>query len=313
MGDHSSKSSSIFFPKGVIAFRRAPPQRSPRARPPAPRTACFPGGDRVWCWAMRRPLSLALLTLVACGGAPVPAKRPPVDPFSGAELRPTSPLSAEISVVSALPRPLRVPLDACSELFVYAESGPLTATADAGSPEANPIALQKTKIARFSGAHHVDIQSSAAAGVPAVLVLARKEGASWPTYASSRKGPCAYGSERDASVAILDPENAAPQRSLEGALTIRSLAGAKNASVPGLFASLDLLQGRPDLRIPEETATGDEVLYVEDGEGIVTAAEATTPFKGGGIVPVPRGTKHSLTTTAEKAFFALRVRAPIPH
>lgn len=257
---------------------------------------------------------LAPLFLVACGGAPpAQGKRPATDDFAGAELRPTSPLSAEISVISALPRPLRVPLDGCSELFVYAEAGPLAATADSGSPEANPIALQKGKIARFSGAHHVDVQSASTAGVPAVLILARKDGAPWPTFASSRSGACAYGSERDASVAIIDPENAAPQRSLEGALQTRYLAGAKNASVASTYATLDLLQGRPELKIPERALASDEILFVEDGEGMATSGGATTAFKGGSILPVARGTNHGITTTAEKALFSLRVLAPIPH
>jgi hypothetical protein len=257
---------------------------------------------------------LAPLFLIACGGSAAPhaGKRPATDDFAGAELRPTSPLSAEISVIPALPRPLRVPLDGCSELFVYAEAGPLAAIADSGSPEANPIALQKGKIGRFSGAHHVDVQSASTAGVPAVLILARKDGAPWPTFASSRSGACAYGSERDASVAIIDPENAAPQRSLEGALQTRYLAGAKNASVSSTYATLDLLQGRPELKIPEQALASDEILFVEDGEGAATAG-ATTPFKGGSILAVARGTKHGITTTAEKALFSLRVLAPIPH
>lgn len=258
---------------------------------------------------------LAPFLLVACGGpaATHAGKRPATDDFAGAELRPTSSLSAEISVISALPRPLRVPLDACSELFVYAEAGALAATADSGSPEANPIALQKGKIARFSGAHHVDLQSASSAGVPAVLVIARKDGAAWPSFASSRSGACAYGSERDASVAIIDPENAAPQRSLDGALQTRYLAGAKNASVSSTYATLDLLQGRPDLKIPEQSLASDEILYVEDGEGTATSGGATTAFKGGSILPVARGTKHGIATTAEKALFSLRVFAPIPH
>lgn len=61
---------------------------------------------------------------------------------------------------------------------------------------------------------------------------------------------------------------------------------------------------------PEETRPGDQVIYVIEGEAVVTIDAAAHPAQAGACVLIPAGARHHVRNPGRAPLFLLSVYAP---
>ncbi len=297
---------------------------------------------------MRRAPALALL-LAACGAQPAPLTREPtvtgapapapamVDSAGAAQgaampvigrvvgatplepqlltpvaltPRPAQPARVRIALLSMPPgASWAPPAGACQDALLFVREGELRAVGTGIAPPSAPATLYAGDAVRFGPDRDGLVQNLSERVARTVVALVRADGEPSLTEPG---GDCEAA---PASDPLVVPMRSASVRSTpalavyEGALRARILLDEDGAGAHD--GSLTVLEGDPDLTIPEHRhEDAAEVLFVEEGEGVMRIGEREVAVRPGLALYVPPGVLHDLRADGSRPLRAIQVHTP---
>jgi mannose-6-phosphate isomerase-like protein (cupin superfamily) len=206
------------------------------------------------------------------------------------------------------------PISSCQDVLVYLVEGTLDASGTGiGSVDA-PATLYGGDAVRFGPEGDGLVVNTSGEPVRTVVAIARQEDAGPARLAPEERSDrlvCTVRSEADPLVApsrLASYETTAPLHTPSG-LDVRILLDADAAGAE--HAGLAVLVGSPETRVTEHVHDGAaEVLYVEDGEGVLAIGDRRIDIHPGVSVYVAPGMPHSFVPSGERALRMVQFYAP---
>jgi mannose-6-phosphate isomerase-like protein (cupin superfamily) len=256
------------------------------------------------------------------------ARPPTLPPVSG-----TAPETAEVSArvaarEFAMDERWAAPSTACQDVLLYVREGTLDVYGTGIADPRAPARLNAGDAVRFGPEGDGVVRNVGAGRAQTVVVVARRPDRGAPRVPAD---PLAQARlrEEDAVACPLESDagvpatNGDPRRDVRvtrasatpehivagGALRVRILLD--RAGHGAAYAGLSLLDGDADLRVPEHRhAESAEILYVEEGDGLMRLGDGEVRVRAGAVLVVPRGVLHDFRGANTRPLRALQVYAP---
>lgn len=244
------------------------------------------------------------------GWAPVePLPWEPLDPAP----MPAGPRRVLLATMEVPPgRSIFPPVSSCQDVLVYVQQGSLEAMGTGvGSTDA-PTTLYAGDAARFGAEGDGRLTNRTGDPARALVIIARAADAGAPLYtAPVDVGLCVRDEASDPLVRTMRLASTAttPALSVGDALTVRILLDVDGHAAE--HAGLALLEGTAAFTAaPHSHAASDEVLFVEEGDGLLHLGSAVVPVHDGAVLYIPAGVEHSFEPSGTSPFRAIQVYAP---
>ena len=246
-------------------------------------------------------------------------------------VRPRDPAPAEVAEVHARIGELRLdpgarfvpPVSPCDDVLVIVREGTLDASGTGIAPRAQPTTLYPGDAVRFGAEGDGEIVNRGPGVARTVVAYARAVGHGSAPEVPARPigsqvaprptGTCPLAAaSTDALVRPIRVASVATTPALSaagGKLRVRILLDADGAGAR--YGGLSYLEGDPDLVVPAHTHDGAaELLFVEDGEGVMHVGSREVRIRPGAVVYVPERTVHDLRSTGTRPLRAIQVYSP---
>lgn len=205
------------------------------------------------------------------------------------------------------------PVSACQDVLVYVEDGTLEAMGTGvGSTDA-PATLYAGDAVRFGPEGDGRLTNRSGLPASALVVIARAASAGAPLYTSPvDAGLCDFTPASDPLVRpsrLASAATTAPLVVMDGHLEVRILLDLEGTAAE--HAGLAVLTGDETMEVAAHVHDlADEVLYVEEGEGVLTLGERSVEVHPGSVLYIPHGIEHAFQPSGDVGFRAIQLYAP---
>lgn len=228
--------------------------------------------------------------------------------------RPAEPARVRIALLTMAPgTTFSPPTGACQDALLFVREGELRAVGTGVAPPSTPATLYAGDAIRFGPDGDGLVQNLGERVARTVIAFVRADAEPSFTDAGPSQGEGCVGADRRDPLVV--PIRSASVRSTPshaaygGALRARILLDEDGAGAR--HASLTVLEGDPDLTMPEHRHEGAaEVLFVEDGSGTMRIGDREVAVRPGLALYVPPGVLHDLRGDGTRPFRAIQVHTP---
>lgn len=239
---------------------------------------------------------------------------PPYRPIAFAS-PPTSPPEVILAELDMPPGAyFRPPVSSCQDVIILVRDGELEAVGTGIAPSSNPSSLYSGDAVRFGPEGDGLLTNTSGVSAHTILAVARDQ----------------TRFQRSGDAGELEPQGgdctervaSAPTSTLRvGSLsTTESIAVSAELSIQIVLdpdqagaenASLSVMHGTSNYAIPSHANEGSaEVLFIENGSGVMTIGEREVAVHPGSAIYVPRGVTHAFTPDQSAPLHAIQLFAP---
>lgn len=246
-------------------------------------------------------------------GTGVPVEPLPWVPLDPAPV-PAGPRRVLLATMEVPPgRTIFPPVSACQDVLVYVRDGVLEAMGTGVGSSDAPATLYPGDAVRFGPEGDGRLTNRSGLPASALVVIARAADRGAPLYtAPVDAGLCELAVSSDPVVRPSRTASAATTAPLvvnEGHLSVRILLDLDGTAAA--HAGLALLEGDASMRVASHVHDeADEILYVEEGEGLMTVGDERVAVHPGSVLYIPHGLAHAFEPSGTSPFVAVQLYAP---
>lgn len=228
------------------------------------------------------------------------------------------PTSAPEVILAELDMPpgayFRPPVSSCQDVIILVRDGELEAVGTGIAPSSNPSSLYAGDAVRFGPEGDGLLTNTSGVSAHTILAVARDQtrfqrsgdaGELEPQGGdcTERVATTPTSTLRVGSLSTTESIAVSAELSIQIVLD-PDQAGAENAS-------LSVMHGTPGYAIPSHANEGSaEVLFIENGSGVMTIGEREVAVHPGSAIYVPRGVTHAFTPDQSAPLHAIQLFAP---
>ena len=200
----------------------------------------------------------------------------------------------------------------CQDVLLYVRRGELRAVGAGIAPPQAPATLYEGDAIRFGPEGDGLVQNLGTTTARTVVAFVRPESAGEPSMTDPGPGDCGAPTVDDPLVRpsrATSVRTTAPNEALDGKLRVRILLDADGAGAR--HGGLSVLEGDADLVVPQHRhPEAAEILFVEDGSGVMHIGSRAIRVRAGAAIYVPPGELHDFRGDGSRPLRAIQVYSP---